>query len=91
MARTPRNAATLDLPPEPDPDRMPIMHGDKTQLAEIHSRYFAKLSPRSLERWPITWRKVNGRNVSSVRDFLALSKRRFDSAPLIRSGSGGTT
>ena len=91
MARTSRNAAKLDLPREPDPDRMPIMHGDKKQLAEIHSRYFGTVSPRSLERWPISWRKVNGRNVSSVRDFLALSKRRFESAPLIRSGSSGTT
>jgi hypothetical protein len=91
MARTSRNAAKLDLPPEPDPDRMPIMNGDKIQLAEIYDRYFGKLSPRTLERWPITWRKVNGRNVSSVRDFLALSKRMFESAPLIRGGSGGTT
>ena len=91
MARTSRNAARLDLPPEPDPDRMPIMHGDKDQLAQIHNRYFGKLSPRSLERWPINWRKVNGRNVSSVRDFLELSKRRFEGAPLIRGGSSGTT
>ena len=91
MARTSQNAAKLDLPPEPDPDRMRDMHGDKVQLAEIHNRYFGKLSPRSLERWPITWRKVNGRNVSSVREFLALSKRRFEGAPLIRGGSGSTT
>ena len=91
MARKSQNVARLDLPPEPDPDRMPIAHGDKIQLAEIHNRYFGKLSPRSLERWPIVWRKVNGRNVSSVREFLALSKRRFESAPLIRGGSGGAT
>jgi hypothetical protein len=91
MARTSRNAARLDLPPEPDPDRMPIMHGDKIQLAQIHNRYFGKLSPRSLERWPLTWRKVNGRNVSSVRDFLELSKSKFESAPLVRGGSSGTT
>jgi hypothetical protein len=70
---------------------MPIMHGDKNQLAEIYNRYFGPLSPRSLERWPIIWRTVNGRNVSSVRDFLALAKTRFESAPLIRGGSGGTT
>jgi hypothetical protein len=70
---------------------MPIMQGDKKQLAEIHNRYFGPVSPRSLERWPISWRKVNGRNIGSVRDFLALAKTRFESAPLIRGGSGGTT
>jgi hypothetical protein len=61
---------------------MPIMHGDKKQLAEIHKRYFGKMSPRTLERWPIKWRKVNGRNISSVRDFLAESKRRFEKRAL---------
>jgi hypothetical protein len=91
MARTSRNVARLDLPPEPDPDRMPIMHGDKRQLAEIHNRYFGPLSPRSLERWPLSWRKYNGRNISSIPEFIAEAKRRFEAAPLIRGGSSGTT
>ena len=91
MARTSRNAAPLDLPPEPDPDRMPIAYGDKKQLAQIHRRYFGPISHRTLERWSLIWHLVNGRNVSSVPAFLAESKRRFESAPPIRGGSGGTT
>lgn len=86
MARKSRNTARLDLPPEPDPDLMPIVHGDKHQLAQIFNRYYGTVSPRSLERWPLAWRLVNGRNVGSVREFLAVSKRRFESAPEIRAG-----
>lgn len=88
MARKSRDAVRLDLPPEPDPDRMPIVHGDKNQLAEIHSRYWGPVSPRTLERWPLVWRRVNGRNIGSVRDFLKVAKRRFESAPKIKGGSG---
>jgi len=70
---------------------MPILHADKDQCAEIVSRYFGKISPRTFERWPLTWRKVNGRNITPVPDLLAEAKRRYEAAPLIRGGSSGTT
>lgn len=91
MPRGPRDTAKLDLPPEPDPDLMPIVYGDKFQLAEIHGRYFGPVSHRSLERWPLVWRRVNGRNIGLVRDFLKEAKRRFDSAPEIKGGSGAAS
>ena len=37
MARKSRIATRLDLPPEPNPDKMPIVHGDKNQLAAIYA------------------------------------------------------
>jgi hypothetical protein len=76
----------LDLPPEPDPAQMPIRHGDRRQLAQIHCKYWGKLSHRSLEKWPLAWRIVGGRAVCSVSEFIAEAQRRFDAAPMIRSG-----
>lgn len=81
----------LDLPPEPDPELMPIRHGTKEELAEIHHKYFGPLSPRSLERWPLAWRRVNGRNTSPVVEFLAEAQRRFDAAPVVRAGTQTAT
>jgi hypothetical protein len=78
----------LPLPPEPDLDKMPICYGDKQQLAQIHCKYWGKLSYRSLEKWPLTWRIVNGRAVGSVSEFIAEAQRRFDAAPAIRGGRG---
>jgi hypothetical protein len=64
-------------------------YADKSTLAEIHRKFFGPLSPRSLERgWPLAWRRVNGRAVASVKEFMVEAKRRFDEAPVIRGGSG---
>jgi hypothetical protein len=86
MARPTSQLRPLVLPADPDPDRMPIRFGDRPQLSEIHERYFGPCSPRTLERWPLTWRVVNGRAVAEVREFLAEAQRRFDAAPVIRGG-----
>lgn len=86
MARSASKFIALDLPPEPDPDRMPIRYGSRDQLAKIHHKYYGPLSPRSLERWSLGWRIVNGRSVASVRHFLAEAEKRFSAAPVIRGG-----
>jgi hypothetical protein len=86
MARSASNAGTLNLPPEPDPNRMPVRYGSRPQLAQIHERYWGPMSPRSLERWSLKWRNCNGRAVASVREFIAEAEKRFGAAPVIRSG-----
>lgn len=78
----------LALPLEPDLDKMPIRYGDRQQLAQIHNRYWGKLSHRSLEKWPLTWRIINGRAVGPVSEFITEAQRRFDAAPVIRGGHG---
>ena len=75
----------LELPPEPDLTKLP-RYGDRRQLAQIHNQYFGPLSNRTLEAWPLDWRRVNGRAVAEVRAFLAEAQRRFDAAPVIRGG-----
>lgn len=86
MPRSPFHASHINLPDEPDPERMPIRYGDRHQLAEIHHRYFGPLSARTLETWPLPWRRVNGRAVAEVRVFLAEAERRFNAAPVILGG-----
>jgi hypothetical protein len=79
-------AHNLILPAEPNPDQMPIRYGSREQLAEIHTRYYGPIHHRTLERWPLRWRLVNGRAVAEVREFLAEAERRFVAAPVIRGG-----
>jgi hypothetical protein len=85
MPRRPKVPVLFAFPPEPDPAKLP-RYGDRRQLADIHSFYFGPQSPRSLERWPLEWRIVNGRAVAEVRAFIAEAQRRFDAAPVIRGG-----
>jgi hypothetical protein len=75
----------FDFPLEPDPALLPRF-ADRKQLAAIHTRYFGPQSHRTLESWPLDWRRVNGRAVASVAQFIAEAQRRFDEAPLIRGG-----
>jgi hypothetical protein len=81
MARPSSRPIPLDLPADPDPDRMPIRYGDRNQLAEIYRRYYGPMEPRSLERWGLRWRFSNGRSVAEVREFLAEAERRFVDPP----------
>jgi hypothetical protein len=87
MARPQTNPPSLKLPAEPDPSQMP-RYGDRRQLAQIHNQYFGPQSPRTLEKWSLDWRMVNGRAVAEVRAFLKEAQRRFDASPVIRGGRG---
>jgi hypothetical protein len=73
------------LPPEPD-GPMPIRFGTREQLAEIHRKYWGPLSSRSIERWDLVWRIVNGHAVSNVAMFIAKAQKRFDDSPATRGG-----
>jgi hypothetical protein len=86
----PRLAPRLELPPEPDLERLP-RYAARLQLAEIHQHYYGPISFRTLETWPLVWRRVNGRAVAEVRAFLAEAQRRFDAAPVIRGGRNDRT
>jgi hypothetical protein len=44
------------------------------------------LSPRSLERWPLRWRIVNGQAVAEVAEFDQLAQQRIDDAPVMMGG-----
>jgi hypothetical protein len=49
-------------------------HADRKTLAAIIAHEYFPVSPRSLERWPLKVRRVNGRAVYAVKDVLAVAE-----------------
>jgi hypothetical protein len=70
---------------QPDLAELPV-NGNRRQLAEIITRYFFKVSARSLERWPLSWRHVNGQAICQTVDALEEARKRLEQAPVIRAG-----
>lgn len=66
--RAPRSAGQW-RPGDPHP-----RYADRKTLATIISHEFFPISPRSLERWPLLVRRVNGRAVYVVKDALAVAE-----------------
>jgi hypothetical protein len=54
--------------------------------AQIVTRNFFPVSHRTLERWPLTWRRVNGRALVETADLLKEAQRRLDEATAIIGG-----
>lgn len=93
MARTTKHRAALtastaqpvDGADAAAPPRSPWR--TREQLADRHEeRFGVRPSPRSLERWPLTWRYANGVAVADVVEFDAECDRRFNATPAIRGG-----
>ena len=62
--------------------RWPVRVGRRV-AAEIVTDHFFPVSHRTLERWPLRWRRVNGRALVETADLLAEAQRRVDEAPQI--------
>jgi hypothetical protein len=79
--------AIVTLPPEIAellaalPPRVP-----RKRAAELVTRYYFTAHYRTLERWPLPWRVINGRVHCETRDLFTLAQRVLDEAPAIRSG-----
>ena len=73
------NARSLDLAGLPP-------RVTRQQAAEILNDFYFKISPRSLERWPIAWRLINGRAHGDLADIIAHADSMVDSAPIIMGG-----
>ena len=56
----------------------------------ITERYFP-ISHRTLETWPITWRRVNGRAICDTGDLLALAEAKLEAAPPLLGGNKSTS
>ena len=66
-------------------DKLPA-RVDRQRGAALIQKYFFPVSPRTLERWPITWRRINGRALVKTDELLSEAQRRVDAAPAIRGG-----
>ena len=60
---------------------------NRSAAAALLTQHFFPVSPRTLERWPIATRRVNGRALIDTADLIAVAKAKLDAAPLIASGS----
>jgi hypothetical protein len=76
--------------PEPDFADLP-RRVDRRRGAELVTQFFFPISPRTLERWPLTGRVVNGRLVFSTADLFAIARQRIDAAPAIKGGPAART
>ncbi|MFC0389485.1 hypothetical protein ACFFIC_28645 [Roseomonas vinacea] len=73
------------LPPEPDLSVLP-RYVDRQRGAEFVTRYFFPISHRTMERWPLTGKVVNGRLVFLTADLFAMAQEKMDAAPTIKGG-----
>jgi len=58
----------------------------RKDAAEIVSHLHFPISSRTIERWPLIWRRVNGRALVDTEELLAEAQRRVDAAPPIMGG-----
>jgi hypothetical protein len=59
---------------------------DRRAGAELVTRFFFPVSPRSLEVWPLVWRHVNGKAVVATAELFAVAEAKLSAAPPIRGG-----
>lgn len=59
---------------------------DRRGLAAFITREFFPVSPRSLERWPLTWQHVNNKAIGRTAEAAAVAASKLDEAPSIRGG-----
>lgn len=59
---------------------------DRNGLAAFITKHFFSVSPRSLERWPLTWRHVNGKAHADTAEAASVAEAMLAAAPPIRGG-----
>lgn len=62
------------------PPRVP-----RKQAAELVTQNFFYVEHRSMERWPISWRRLGGKSHCETLELFATAQRMVDSAPICRS------
>ena len=59
---------------------------DRRTAAELVTERYFRVSPRSLEAWPLAWRHVNGKAHCDVPELFAAAQAKLDAAPPVRGG-----
>ena len=60
---------------------------DRRLAAKIVSERFFPISHRTLERWPLAWRRLNGRALVDTHELLAEAQRRVEDSAATRGGA----
>jgi hypothetical protein len=69
----------------PDLSALPKRVPRKAAAGLVRDHFF-QISPRTLERWPLRWRLVNGKAHCETADLFAEAERRLNSAPAVMGG-----
>ena len=77
----PRNTSWTPTQPLPK-------HVDKATAAAIVSHHYFPISPRTLERWPLTVRRPNKAVVYEVAELMAMAEERLDGAYAYKQAEG---
>ncbi len=68
----------------PDLSELPV-RVPRDAAAKLVSRFYFQVSPRTMERWPLPWRRVNGRAHCETADIFAHAESLLAEAPPVRA------
>jgi hypothetical protein len=74
----------------PDLNELPV-RVDRETAAKLLTKYYFRVSPRSLERWALAWRSVNGRAHCETADLFAIAEGMLAAAPAVMGGRAAPT
>jgi hypothetical protein len=70
------------------PDQPLPRFADKATAAAIVTHHYFPISPRTLERWPLTVRRPNKAVVYEVAELMAMAEERLDGAFVYKQAEG---
>ena len=54
--------------------------------AKLVTQYYFTVSSRTMERWPVSWRSLNGKAHVETPELFEAAQQMLDRSPLIRGG-----
>jgi hypothetical protein len=78
--RAPKSGAAL-----PDLSVLPV-RVDRETAAKLLTKYYFRTHRRTLERWPLGWRMLNGRAHCETAELFAIAEAQLNAAPVVMGG-----
>jgi hypothetical protein len=72
----------------PDLNDLPV-RVPRDVAAALLTKYYFETSPRTLERWPLKWRRLNGKAHCETAELFARAEAMVAEAPAISGGRRG--
>jgi hypothetical protein len=88
LQQSDKRAATGDAA-APNLRELPV-RVDRETAAQLLTMYFFRTHRRTLERWPLAWRILNGRAHCETAELFAIAEAKLAEAPPVMGGSANT-
>ena len=69
----------------PDLNELPV-RVDRETAAQLLTRYYFRTHRRTLERWPISWKVLNGRAHCETAELFSIAESMLAQAPSVMGG-----